>query len=77
MKTLLIFLLLVGCAPLTEQQRYEREANLAEAKDKYFMLERACRAAGGYMIVHRPVRDMRNWNKFDFGNARCAVRNLY
>ena len=43
-------LFLVACAPQTE---YDRESQLAEARDEYALKERDCHERGGYMVIPR------------------------
>ena len=47
---LLICLLLIACAPQTE---YDRQSQLAEARDEFTLRERDCLERGGYMVITR------------------------
>lgn len=77
MAKFLILLLLTSCTALTEEQRYVRDNELAIAKDHFYLLQRQCNTIGGYMVVTRPIREMRNWTKWDYQSARCATRKVY
>ena len=46
----LIFLLLVSCSTLTEEEKYDRDTHYAEALDLYLARERACVLNRGYMV---------------------------
>ena len=77
MKSFAFLLLLVGCTALTEDERYVRNDELAIARDHFQELSRNCKAIGGYMVVTRPLRELRNWSKWDYQSAKCATRRIY
>lgn len=51
---ILVFLVvfLSGCAPLTDQQRYDRENALIVARDDFAIRQLACRNSGGTMAIN-------------------------
>lgn len=52
MKTLVfLVVLLCGCTPLTDQQRFEREDALIVAREEFTVRQLACRNAGGTMAI--------------------------
>ena len=61
---------LAACAPLSEQERYERENRLNLAKEEFARLEAACRRAGGSIRMDRTPLS-RN-EKADYESARCV-----
>lgn len=41
----------IGCGTVSEQQRYERENRQVLKMERYEAKRRACRAAGGFMVL--------------------------
>ena len=70
MKSLLLFLLLAGCTPLTEEQKYERDARYAEALDAFNEKVRQCRLQGGYIVVDRTRRN--GYTTQEMSRAYCS-----
>ena len=69
---ILILLLLVGCAPMDEERIYAREDRLNQAREEYHQKARACRAAGGIMVIRKRMRD---YDYHDYKMASCQSRN--
>ena len=73
MKILVLFVaLLSGCAPLTEEQRFEREDALIVAQEEYAVREVACRDAGGVMVISGWSSGMKTRHSVsDYRLAQC------
>ena len=71
-----VFVLLGGCATMTEDQRYDRETASIVAMEEFQAKTKACKQANGYMIVHLPAatRIKRKVSRFDYVTARCVNR---
>lgn len=63
-------LLVAACAPLTEQELYEREHRLNLAKEKYAQVEAACHRSGGSMQMARTP--LSKTERHDYKTARCV-----
>ena len=70
-----ILFLLGACASLTEDQLFEREYALQEARHVFIRNQTACKSIGGSMvIIYRGVKSSRGPSKRDYEAARCLVR---
>ena len=49
----LFLALLIGCAPLTETQRYERQDRETLRIEEYFKYKKACMRGGGMIEIKR------------------------
>jgi len=47
---LLLLVFVCSCAPLTEDEKYERDVKKIEAGEKYQLEEAACKRRGGVMV---------------------------
>ena len=66
---------LLACSPLTEQQLYEREVRLIEAKEEYLAKEAYCTKMGGMMEMRTKATALtRKADYFYFRSARCVRR---
>lgn len=63
---------LLACTPLTEQQIYEREVRLIEAKEDFFAREASCGRMGGSMEMR--TRSLGKADYLDYKSARCVRR---
>lgn len=63
---------LLACTPLTEQQIYDREVRLIEAREEYFAKEASCTHMGGSMQVR--TRSLGRADYLDYKAARCVRR---
>ena len=86
MKTIaLILLMSVGaCAPLTEDQIYDREVREIEASEKFLQEEADCKRRRGVMVYtnNSATRTKRKPNNADIVTARCdtsmdGARGIY
>ena len=68
----LIGVLLAACVPLSEQQLYERNARLLEAKEEFFAREAYCSKMGGSMEMR--TRALGKADYLDYRSARCVRR---
>lgn len=64
-----VLLLLVACAPMTEQERYEREDALIVAKEQYEQRRLACQQQGGVMVIKRHAS---RETEHDYRLAQCV-----
>ena len=86
MKTIALILLMsvCACAPLTEDQIYDREVREIEASDEFREDEADCKRRGGVMVYknNSATRTKRKANNADIITARCEtsidpVRGIY
>ena len=77
MKALFALLLLTSCSTMTEEEKYEREAAKAEARDEFIIRAEGCHQAGGIMIFKRDGSSMKHWTKFDYQSAYCTSRDSF
>lgn len=61
-----------GCAPLTEQERYERAELLNQAREEYQRREKACENSGGAMQMR--AHTLLDPGYLDYRSARCVRR---
>ena len=77
MKTIALILLVsvCACAPLTEDQIYDREVREIEASEKFREDEADCKRRGGIMIYNNnsATRTKRKPNNADIITARCEM----
>ena len=66
----LFVLSLCACAPLTEQQNFERDNRLNLAKEEFLQKEEACKRAGGAMQMQ--VTPLSKNGRHDYKSARCV-----
>ena len=75
MKTIALILLMsvCACAPLTEDQIYDREVREIEANEKFLEEEADCKRRGGIMVYNNnsATRTKRKPNNADIVTARC------
>ena len=71
MSRLLFLLLLVGCAPLTEDQRFERDYSYALEIESYNERMAACHAAGGIWVTQFHQRKYYKPSAHDLRMAGC------
>ena len=68
-----VFVLLASCATLSDEEKYERADQLAQAQDQYKLKQISCKNAGGYMWISmtstKPTRD-------ELWSAKCVRRNI-
>ena len=61
-----------GCAPLTEQEKYERAERLTLAKEDYLAREEQCESRGGVMQLS--ARPLEKPGYLDYRAATCVRR---
>jgi len=61
-----------GCAPLTEQQLYDRAERLTLAKEEYQAREERCESLGGAMTMR--TRPLEKPGYLDYRSANCVRR---
>ena len=67
-----VSLILISCATLTEDEQYVRENRLLLAMEEYQRKASSCKSAGGVMVTKlRATRIKRKFNRFDYLFARC------
>ncbi len=67
-----VFLMLISCASLTEDEQYVRENRLLLAMEEYQRKDSSCKAARGVMVTQsQATRIKRKFNRFDYLFARC------
>jgi hypothetical protein len=64
--------LIWGCAPLTEQQLYERAERLTIAKEQYYARAQQCESRGGAMSMR--TRPLEKPGYLDYQSATCIRR---
>ena len=64
--------LLAACAPITEQQLYEREFRLQQAEEDFYAREAYCTKMGGSMEMR--TRALGKADYLDYRTARCVRR---
>ena len=69
---LLLAGLSAACAPLTEQERYERADRLNQAKEHYLAREQICLEMGGAMSMRG--RTLGQPDYLDYQSATCVSR---
>ncbi len=73
MSTHVLFMGLVwGCAPLTEDQRFERADRLNIAQEEYSAREQMCVKNGGVMSMK--ARPLQKPDYLDYRSATCVRR---
>jgi hypothetical protein len=86
MKTVALILLMsvCACAPLSEDQIYDREIREIEASEKFLQEEADCKRRRGVMVYtnNSATRMKRNSNNEDVITARCdtsidGARGIY
>lgn len=69
----LVFLLLISCATLTEEQQYVREDALILARERYEVRQQACSKGGGVMIINTGGQKLRKRvTRHDYKSAECV-----
>ena len=63
---------LSGCAPMTEQQKYERAERLNLAKEEFQAREQQCEKRGG--VMHMRTRPLEKPGDLDYRAATCVRR---
>ena len=67
-----VSLMLISCATLTEDEQYVRENRLLLAMEEYQRKVSSCKSSGGVMVIKlRATRIKRKFNRFDYLFARC------
>ena len=61
-----------GCAPMTEQQKYERAERLTLAKEEFNAREQQCEQRGG--VMHMRTRPLEKPGYLDYRAATCVRR---
>ena len=61
-----------GCAPLTEQEKYERAERLVLAKEEYLAREEQCETRGG--VMQMSARPLEKPGYLDYRSATCVRR---
>ena len=64
--------LLSACAPLSEDQKYERAERLTLAREAYAVREEQCINMGG--VMHLQKRPLEKPSPMDYRAARCVRR---
>ncbi len=67
----LLFLLLCSCATLTEEERFEREDRLIQARDEFYRQRDSCHRMGGTMQIR--ARTLGKYDYLDYKTARCYL----
>jgi hypothetical protein len=60
-----------GCAPMTEDERLERQDRLNLAIEDYARMEQVCRRAGGAMKMS--TTPLGKFDYHDYKSARCVT----
>ena len=67
-----VFLMLISCASLTEAEQYVRENRLLLAMEEYQRRVSSCKAAGGVMVTQSQATGIkRKFNRLDYLFAKC------
>ena len=67
-----VSLMLISCATLTEDEQYVRDNRLLLAMEEYQRKVSSCKAADGVMVTQlRATRIKRKFNRLDYLFARC------
>ena len=67
-----VSLMLISCATLTEDEQYVRENRQLLAMEEYQRKASSCMSAGGVMVTQlRATRIKRKFNRLDYLFARC------
>jgi len=81
---LILLISVCACAPLTEDQIYDREVREIEASEKFLQEEADCKRRRGVMVYtnNSATRMKRNSNNDDVITARCdtsmeGARGIY
>ena len=61
----------MGCAPLTEQEQFERDNRLNLAKEDFLVREENCRRSGGAMQMR--ATPLSKYGTHDYKTARCVA----
>jgi len=61
-----------GCAPYTEQQRYEHADRLNQARDQYVVNKERCEQFGGSMIMRAQRLEEPGYHEYRM--AKCVRR---
>jgi len=61
-----------GCAPLTEQERYEWFDRVNTAKEEFHAREEVCESRGG--VMHMRTRPLEKPRYLDYKSATCVRR---
>ncbi len=69
---LVVAVLMVGCASLTEEARFEREDRLTLAKEQFYRQEEACFRQGGVMEAKPTTTRLRKYEYGHYKLARCV-----
>ena len=64
--------LALGCTPLTEEQRYERDNALVVAREAFEVRRTYCQSQGGVMVITRDGATQAQYNKWDYSRAVCV-----
>ena len=68
-----VFLLLISCATLTEEQQYVREDALILARERYEVRLQACNEAGSVMMINTGGQKLRKrFTRHDYKLAECV-----
>ncbi len=67
----LLFMLLCSCATLTEEERFEREDRLIQARDEFYQQRDSCLSRGGTMQIRG--RALGKYDYLDYKTARCYL----
>ena len=70
--TLACLLAACSCVTLDEDERFELQENVIEARDEYHQKAEACRRIGG-TIETRPLHEWGPYTDFDYKSAKCIV----
>jgi hypothetical protein len=73
----ILLLLLSGCAPLAENDIYDRQDALLLAQEKYIARQSACADSGGVMFITAATasRIKKAYSKQEYDFARCGQLN--
>ncbi len=68
-----VFLLLVSCATLTEEEEYVREDAFTLARERFEVRLQACNEARGVMMIHaRATRIKKQYTRSEMEFAQCV-----